>query len=101
IARTSRTTGKVFAHAGDRVAANGSAALAAVQGSGPRVQQLEVVVELAHRADRGARRAYRIRLVDCDRRRHAFDPVDLRLVHAVEELPRIRRERLDVPALAF
>ena len=27
--------------------------------------------------------------------------VDLRLVHAVEELPRVGRERLDVAALAF
>ena len=27
--------------------------------------------------------------------------VDLRLVHAVEELPRVRRERFDVAALAF
>ena len=29
------------------------------------------------------------------------DRIDLRLVHAVEELPRVRRERLDVAALAF
>ena len=60
-----------------------------------------MVVELRHRADRRARRPHGVRLVDRDRRRDAFDAVDLRLVHAVEELARIRRERLDVAALAL
>ena len=68
---------------------------------GPREQQLQVIVQLRHRADGGARRAHRIRLVDRDGRRNAGDAVDLRLVHAIEELPRVRRERLDVTPLAF
>ena len=58
-------------------------------------------VELGHRAHRRARRAHRVGLVDRDRRRNAVDAIDLRLVHAVEELPRVRRERLDVAALTF
>ena len=33
--------------------------------------------------------------------RNALDAVDQRLVHAVEELPRVRREGLDVAALAL
>ena len=33
--------------------------------------------------------------------RQALDEVDVRLVHLAEELPGVRRERLDVPALAL
>jgi hypothetical protein len=39
------------------------------------------------------------RSFDRDRGRNAFDRVHLRLVHAVEELPRVGRERLDVAPL--
>ena len=60
-----------------------------------------MIVELGHRADGRARGAHRVGLVDRDRRRDAFDRVDLRLVHAVEELARVRREGLDVAPLAF
>ena len=77
------------------------AAAAAVQRGHPREQQLQVVVQFGHRADRGARGAHLIGLVDRDRRRHAFDAVHLRRVHAVEELPRVGREGFDVAALAF
>ena len=77
------------------------AAIAAVQLGGTREQQLQVIVELRHGADGRARGAHRIGLVDGDCRRNAFDALDLRAIHAVEELPRIRRERLDVAALTF
>src|SRR6185369_13800581 len=63
--------------------------------------QLQVIVELRHRADRRARSPHRIGLVDGDRRRNAIDALDLRAVHAIEKLPRVRRERLDVTALPF
>ena len=66
-----------------------------------RKQQLQVVVQLRHRADGGARRAHRIGLVDGNRRRHAFDLVHGGLVHAVEKLPRVGAEGFDVAALAF
>ncbi|EDT04029.1 hypothetical protein BamIOP4010DRAFT_2430 [Burkholderia ambifaria IOP40-10] len=66
-----------------------------------RVQQLQVIVELGHRADRRTRAADRVGLVDRDRGRHAVDALDLRAVHPVEELPRIRAEGLDVAPLAF
>src|SRR5438067_1383551 len=84
-----------------RVAHHRFAAAAAVELGRAREQELQVVVELRHRADRRARGAHGIRLVDGDCRRNAFDCVDLRLVHAVEELPRVRAEGLDVAALAF
>ena len=84
-----------------RVATHQRAATAAIQLRAAREQQLQVIVELRHRADSGTRRAHGIRLIDRDRRRNAIDAIDLRLVHAIEELPRVRRERLDVAALTF
>src|SRR5262249_52788081 len=61
--------------------------------------QTEVVVDLGDRADGGPRVARGRLLVDRDRRRQTLDEVDVGLVHLTEELPRVRRERLDVPAL--
>ena len=66
-----------------------------------RPEQLQVIVDLRHRADGGARALDRIRLLDRDRRRDAADFVDPRLVHAIEELPHVRREGFDVTPLAF
>ena len=66
-----------------------------------RKQQLEVIVDLRHRAHGGARVAHRVGLVDGNRGRHAFDLVYSRLVHAIEELARVCREGLDIAALAF
>ena len=82
-----------------RVPAYRLAAAAAVQLCRAREHQLEVVVQLGHRADRGARGAHRVGLVDGDGRRDALDRVDLRLVHAVEELARVGAEGLDVAPL--
>jgi hypothetical protein len=73
--------------------------LAVEQLARARKQQLQVVVQLGHRAHGGARAAHRVGLVDGDGRRHAFDLVDGGLVHAVQELPRIGREGFDVAAL--
>ena len=83
------------------VAAHLAAAVAAMEHGRARVQELHVIVELGHRPDRRARRAHGVHLIDGDRGRDAFDPVDLRLVHAVEELARVGRERLDVAPLTF
>ena len=40
-------------------------------------------------------------LLDRDRRRQPLDQVDVRLLHLLEELPRVGGQRLDVAALAF
>ena len=64
-------------------------------------QQLQMVVQLGHRADGRTRSAHRVRLVDRDRRRHPVDPVDRRPVHAVKKLPGIGRESLDITPLAL
>ncbi|GAB1412783.1 hypothetical protein MASR1M97_15190 [Candidatus Desulfobacillus denitrificans] len=84
-----------------RVAPHRPPAAAAVEPRRARVEQLEVVVQLRHGADGGARGAHRVGLVDGDGRRDAVDAVDLRAVLPVEELPRVGREGLDVAALAL
>ena len=67
----------------------------------PRHQQFQVIVDLGHRADGGARAFHRIRLLDRDGGRNAADFVDARLVHAIEELPHVGAEGFNVTALAF
>ena len=101
IALGCRARAQVGGDADRRIAPHRLAAATAVQMRGARVQQLEVVGELGHRAHRRARGAHRVGLVDRDRRRHALDPIHLRLVHAVEELARVGREGLDVAPLAL
>ena len=77
------------------------AAHRAVRGAGAGVQQAQVVVDLGDGADRRPRVAVGGLLVDRHRRRQALDEVDVGLVHLAEELPRVRRQRLDVAALAL
>ena len=62
-------------------------------------QQPHVVGHLGHGADRGAGVLYRVALVDGDGWRDALDVLDLRLVHALQELPRVGRKALDVAPL--
>ena len=64
-------------------------------------QEFEVVVDLGDGADGRAGGFDVVRLLDGDGGRDAFDGVDARFVHAVEELPRVGREGLDVTALSF
>src|SRR5713226_10784594 len=83
----------------DRLAGDRLAADRAVRTADPRVQEAEVVVDLGDRADRRARVPRGRLLVDRDRRAEAVDVVDIRLLHHLEELTRVRGERLDVAAL--
>ena len=85
----------------DGLALDRLAALGAVWMPDPRPEQPQVVVDLGDRADRRARVARGRLLVDRDRRREPVDRVDVRLLHQPEELARVRRERLDVAALAL
>ncbi len=62
-------------------------------------EQPQVVVDLRHRADRRARVLRDRLLLDRDRRRQPVDRVDVRLLHLLEKLPRVGRERLDVAPL--
>ena len=78
----------------DRAAAQVAALLA-----GARVEHAQVVVDLGDRADGRARVVRRRLLLDGDGRRQPADVLVLRLLHLPEELPRVRRQRLDVAAL--
>ena len=84
-----------------RLAGDQLAAVRAVRHADAGVEQPQVVVDLGDRADRRPRVARRRLLVDRDRRRQALDEVDVGLVHLPEELPGVRRQRLDVAALAL
>src|SRR4029077_8258162 len=64
-------------------------------------QQLQIIVDLGHRADGRARTLDGIRLLNGDCRRDAADIVNARLVHSIEELPHVWTERFDVTSLAF
>ena len=66
-----------------------------------RVQQAQVVPDLGRRRNDRARTVTARALLDRDRRRKPVDRLDVRLLHLVEELPRVRRQRLHVFALAF
>src|SRR5439155_3780355 len=63
------------------------------------VEQPQVVVDLGDRADGRARIPRGRLLVDRDRRREAVDRVDVGLLHHLQELARVGRERLDIAAL--
>ena len=66
-----------------------------------REEQPQVIVDLGHRPDGGPRiRAGRL-LFDGNGRREAVDQVDVRLLHLLEKLPGVGRQRLDVPALSL
>ncbi len=66
-----------------------------------REEDTQVVVDLAHRADRRARVGDGRALLDGDCRREAAHRLDGRALHLLEELPGPRREALDVAPLAL
>ena len=66
-----------------------------------RPQQPHVVVDLGDGADGRARVLRGGLLLDGDGGRQAVDLVDVRLLHHLQELPRVGRQRLHVAALAF
>src|SRR6266516_1918489 len=91
----------LLVYRGRCIAPHGPAAAAAKELARAREKQLQVVVQLGHRADRRAGRAHGVGLVDGDRRGDPLDRIDLGLVHAIQELARVRAEGLDVAPLPF
>ena len=75
------------------------AAARAVRHADGGVEQSQVVVNLGDGADGRARIARRRALLDGNGRREPFDRIDVRLLHLLEELPRVGAERFDVPPL--
>ena len=79
---------------GDRLPAAG-----AVDDAGPGPEELQVVLDLRHRADGGAGRAHGVALLDGDGGGDAVHEVHVGAVHALEELAGVGGEGLDVAAL--
>ena len=77
------------------------AALGTVRHADVGEQQPEIVVDLGDRAHGRSRVRPRGLLFDRDRGRQAFDEIDVGLLHLLEKLAGVRRQRLDVSALAF
>ena len=75
------------------------AAHRAVGNANPGVQQAQVVVDLSHGPDRGARVGAHALLVDGHRRTETLDLVDVGLFHLPQKLARIRAQTLHVAAL--
>ena len=73
----------------------------AVHRAAAGVEQPHVVVDFGCGGDGGARIARRVLLLDGDGRSEAVDQVDVRLLDALQELPRVGGERFDVAALAL
>ena len=101
IAGLLRPQAQVFVNRIGIVAAHGSRAAAAIKLRGTCEHKLQVVGQFRHGANRRAGCPDRIGLVDGDRRRNPVDAVDLRLVHAVQELAGVRGERLHIATLAL
>ena len=78
-----------------------AAAVVAVRHADVGEQQAQVVVDLGDRADGRARVGAGGLLLDGDRRRQPLDQVDVGLLHLLEELPGVGRQRLDVAPLPF
>src|SRR6185437_7747210 len=85
----------------DGVAAHDAAAVQTGDGSAARVQQAEVVVYFGCGCDGGAWIAGLVLLLDRDGGREAVHELDIGLLDALEELPGVGGEGLDVAALAF
>ncbi len=88
-------------HLADRLRRELDAMLGAARDAGARIQQAQVVVDLGDGADGRARVVRGRLLLDGDRGREALDRIHVGLVHHGEELARVRRQRLDVAALAL
>jgi hypothetical protein len=88
-------------HLADRLALDGQAGGGRVGDADPRPEQAHVVVDLGDGAHRGARVPRGGLLLDGDGGREAVDLVHVRLLHHLQELARIGRERLHIAALAL
>ena len=86
-------------HLADRLRLDRQAGGGRVGHADARPEQAHVVVDLGDGADRGARIVGGGLLLDGDGGREPLDRVHVRLLHELQELPGIGRERLDVAPL--
>ena len=84
-----------------RLAADHLPAVRAVGDAHPGEEQPQIVVDLGHGGDGGARVLRDALLVDRDRGGEPVDVVDVRLLHQPQELTGVGGERLHITALAL
>ena len=85
----------------ERLRRDFAAAVRAVRDADVGKEQAQVVVDLGDGPDRRSRVGARGLLLDGDGRRQALDQVDVRLLHLLEKLTRVGRQRLHIAALPF
>ena len=100
-ARAFRQRHDAVDHLRDGLALDRQAGRRRVGHADARVEQPHVVVDLGDGADGRARVPRGRLLLDGDGRRQAVDLVDVRLLHHLQELAGIGRQRFDVAALAL
>ncbi len=66
-----------------------------------RKKNTEIIVDFGNGRDRRTRVVRARLLVNGNCRREADDLIDIRLLHRIQKLAGVGRERLDIPALAF
>ena len=81
--------------------AHGAAAMQAGNRAAACIQQAQVIVDFSGRGDGGAWVARLVLLLDGDGRGEAVHVVDIRLLDALQELPRVGGQAFHVAALAF
>ena len=84
-----------------RVALHNPVAHDAMHHPASRPQQPHVVVNLRRRRYRRPRIPRRVLLPNRNRRRQPVNQIHIRLLDPLQKLPRIRRQRLDIPPLPF
>ena len=84
-----------------RLTADLAPALGAVRHAHAREQEAEIVVDLRHRAHRGAGVVRGRLLVDGDGGRKPVDALHVRFFHHAEELAGVGRKALHIPPLPF
>ena len=90
-----------FEDRGGRVPHHNLTTALAVEHRCTRPKGPEVVGDRGHRADGGPRCADRSGPIDGQRRQDALDPIGGGPIEPLEELPRVRAERLDVPPVSL
>ena len=88
-------------HLADRLALDRQAGRRRIGNADAREQKPHVIVDFGDGADGRAGILRRRLLLDRNRRREAVDLVDVGLLHHLEKLARIGRQRFDIAALAF
>jgi len=85
----------------ERLTGDFLAAVGTVRDADVREEEAQVIVDLRDGPNGRARVGPCRLLLDRDGRRQSIDEIDVRLLHLLEELPRVRGERLDVAPLTF